>query len=368
MLEHERRVDAGRRPVAALHSAMLDDLDPVRSGIGWWHAYPGLDPAALIFASDYLVQITGQAGIQLGRAAWNEVEFGQAWYGETVWMRGQAGTDGMLPRRDEQALKRDERIGAALAGFFHNCGSVLDALAGAAIGVLGLRADLVTASWSTLAAAAGPAGSGRERFLAAAGTPARQIQDDALAVIAGVVAAGPHGWLPWTLDMRNMLTHRAHRFNLRWSYPARRRGDRLDHALHLPRNPQLTDAEAFVLGSRMEDLLLWEPAEVTMAGVRTQLVDLAAGIAGELEAVWMRRRADPALVPQPAEQWRKVYPTRRDLSQFAGFGPPLPSPESEVRVAPETARRFRAARVTDQHRDFWVRTLAGDEPAPGGSS
>ncbi|MET7751155.1 hypothetical protein [Micromonospora sp. NPDC005367] len=67
-------------------------------------------------------------------------------------------------------------------------------------------------------------------------------------------------------------------------------------------------------------MLLPEHASDTMAGVLDQLVGLAAAAGVSLDAVWQRRRGQPDLLRQASEQWSVLYPRKRDLSGFAGFG------------------------------------------------
>lgn len=320
-----------------------------------------MDQTKTIFASDYLLQITTQIGRWLSLAGWDLVTFREAWHAETVWLRQHEGK-GAHPYvfRGDQEEKRQARLSAALVGFFHGSGSALDALAATMIGVLGLQADMVTASWSTIVTAMGVPGKERERerLLAATGSAARVVQENVLAAVATAVGAGPHGWLRWTLDMRHVMVHRAHRFELRRFFRRNPRSP-LDYVLHLPRDPQLTDAEAFVLGSRGEDLVLWEHAGDTMDGVLTQLLAVVETTVERLEIVWGRRRADPALIVQPDQQWKSVFPTRRDLSQFAGFSAPLPALHGQLTVATSDGKRLRAARIMDRDKPFWWGQLGG---------
>ncbi|MCW3819599.1 hypothetical protein ONA91_34700 [Micromonospora sp. DR5-3] len=351
MPDPETRVAAAVKAVGRVHQMMFDDLDNARGGFGWWHGYLG--QAHTIFASDYLLQIAGQIGSCLRTAAWHELEFRENLFADTEWHRRNALTGpSLIAERGPVELRRQHRIGAAVDGFFTSCGSALDAIAGAGIGVLSLRTDLVTASWSTLKKAAIGTDRERDRLLAPKGSKAREVQEAAIKEILAAADGGPHGWLPWTLSMRNTLVHRAHRFtvhHLAWT--DRRRG-KLMHSVHLPRDPQLTDIEAFVLGEKVDQMLLPEHAGDTMAGVLDQLVDLAATAGTQLEAVWQRRRADPELLRQATEQWPVLYPAKRDLSGFAGFGGAVEI-TGNMHVSPQAGRRFAASRILDGNREFW---------------
>jgi hypothetical protein len=288
----------------------------------------------------------------LAHAAWHERSFAEAWYPETLWLRAQAKAGWPEVQRGRAEATRDTRIEVSVAGFFQACGSVLDNLAALAIGALGLKSDLVTASWTAVAKAA--AGSGG--FLQDPGA-GRDLQDAALVQIQHGALADPRGWLKWTLDMRHLLVHRARRIEVRQHYRVRRNGPDLDYVLLLPRNPQLTEVEAFVLGAAPEDLVLREHAGSVMAGVLDRVNGLVELSAEALAGAWRRRREDPELVKQPAQQWSEVFPRRRDLSGFSGFRQDVPAMQGEFRVAPEMNRRFQAAKVLDDERGFWPSSL-----------
>ncbi|MFI7578409.1 hypothetical protein [Micromonospora sp. NPDC049497] len=358
MPDPHARVAAAVTVVGRLHQLMFDDLDNTRGGFGWWHGHLG--QAHTIFASDYLLQITGQIGSCLRTAAWHELEFREQVFADTEWYRRNA-TSGPSPiaERGPAERRREHRIDAAVAGFFTSCGSALDAIAGAAIGVLSLRTDLVTASWGSMKKACSGTDKERDKLLAPAGTEAQEMQEKALRAILDVAEQDPHGWLPWTLSMRNTLVHRAHRFTVHHLHWTDRRRNQLAHTVHLPRDPQLTDIEAFAIGTKVHDMLLPEHAGDTMAGVLDQLVALASTAGAELEAVWQRRRGQPDLLRQATEQWPELYPRKRDLSGFAGFGGTTelgkgPSAsEDSMHVSPQAGRRFAAARILDGNQAFW---------------
>lgn len=90
-----------------------------------------------------------------------------------------------------------------------------------------------------------------------------------------------------------------------------------------------------------------------MAGVLDQLRTLTIEAFDAMDAVWQQRRLQPDLLRQAQEQWKNVYPTRRDLSGFSGFGDRLPSAQGEMRISPETGKRFRAAKIMDSDRPYW---------------
>lgn len=126
---------------------LMADLDPVQGGFSWWQAY--LDPPRRLLASDYLVAACDHVGHGLPQAAWHERVFNEAWYGETRWMRNalKSGRQEAFAERGEMDTQRGAKIDTSVVGFFQACGSTLDLLAALTIGVMGLKVDLVTASW-----------------------------------------------------------------------------------------------------------------------------------------------------------------------------------------------------------------------------
>ncbi|MEV6527469.1 hypothetical protein AB0M43_36645 [Longispora sp. NPDC051575] len=348
------RTTAARARVDALRLLMFGDLDETRGGFGWWHGH--LEQPKVIFASDYLLQVTGQVGSWLAHAAQLEKDFGENWYAETTMLRADE-RDQVEPfsRQTPHDERRGLRIDSELAGFFFACGGALDALAAVTIGVLNLKKDLPTASWSDVVRAHEGTSGERDRLLVPPG-PERAAQEAAVARIVSASAAGPHGWLRWTLDMRHTFVHRAHRFTFRQFFRTDRRSE-LQYILRLPKDPQLTDAEAFVLGAGADDLLLREHAGTTLAGVLDGLMALVVCAMDVLEPTWVDRR-DAGTSRQVVEQWAKVYPQRRDLAGFAGFDPGAQAPmDGQMRVHPQQAGRLRAARLLDDDRPYWWNAL-----------
>lgn len=94
-----------------------------------------------------------------------------------------------------------------------------------------------------------------------------------------------------------------------------------------------------------------------MAGVLDRLNILTSEAAAVFAQVWTARRADPALLPPSEGLWKQLYPAKRDLSRFNGFTDTVPLAEGEIRVPPDMARRFQAAKVLDGPRDVWVGLL-----------
>ncbi|MBR7833627.1 hypothetical protein KDL01_10150 [Actinospica durhamensis] len=354
MPDYRARCADGVAGTVRLYQELFSDLDPIRGGFGWWHGH--LDQARSILAGDYLISVCEQVSQCLTRAAWHEKTFNEAWFAEARWMRAAlaTGREQAPHERSEMDEQRAVRIETSLDGFFQACGSVLDNLAAVAIGTLGLSTDLVTADWNVIGKAAG----GEAKLLQAPTSPGRTVQDKAVERIQHSAAAGPDGWLRWTIGMRNLLVHRGRRMQVRYFYRVKQRpGAEPEYVLLLTRNPQLTEIEDLALGLGIDSMMLREHAGNTMAGVLARLNTLTVEAMEIFAQVWTARRADPALLPPPEGLWKQLYPKKRDLSGFNGFSDTVPMSEGEMRVSPDMARRFQSAKVLDGPRDIWVGLL-----------
>ena len=119
----------------------------------------------------------------------------------------------------------------------------------------------------------------------------------------------------------------------------------------LAREPGLSDVEA--LSSLSEEWpVLTEDAATTLEGVMGSALTLASTTAHALVEVWKRRRAEPALLAQPKEQW----PEGRLASslRFDGYK------AGEVRLKPDQfranemfIRRLKVAALDDVGRKKW---------------
>src|SRR5689334_15193764 len=139
MADYVQRNAGARKAVDALFEAIFNDLDEVRGGIGWWHGH--LDPARVIFISDYFVSVVAQAAAELRAAAFHEARFVDAWNREQLWLRMQETKKVEHPFANRNSLdeRREMEISTSVDGFFYACGSALDKLAATIIGVLAIR-------------------------------------------------------------------------------------------------------------------------------------------------------------------------------------------------------------------------------------
>jgi hypothetical protein len=118
----------------------------------------------------------------------------------------------------------------------------------------------------------------------------------------------------------------------------------------LLRNPKRSDVETLVWAEdRDRDLTRIVLAPATpdvLDGLLASTHDLAVALAKEIDTCWTARRADPAMLPQPARQWSQKG--RSPRLRFEGNGQPVhlllgDNPLSVV--SPQLGRRLSAARI-----------------------
>jgi hypothetical protein len=176
---------------------------------------------------------------------------------------------------------------------------------------------------------------------------------------ANITAAGPRGWLEWTLDLRNMLVHRGRRIEYGQFVPrtpvlygadalpvlrARR-------VTHLPRDPGRSDVEVFL--DTPWTLVLTEDAEQTLRGLIGSSKSFIETTATDLVSLWHWRRENPQGLRQPTAQWRDGRSTRS--TGFNGYAPgTLELAPGMATVHPVVARRVHSAALDDSARPQWA--------------
>jgi hypothetical protein len=176
---------------------------------------------------------------------------------------------------------------------------------------------------------------------------------------ASIAAAGPPGWLDWTVDLRNMLVHRGRRIEYGQFVPrtpvlygadalpvlrARR-------VTHLPRDPGRSDVEVFL--DTPWTLILSEEGERTLQGLVNSTKALLETTARDLIELWRWRRQNAQSLPQPAAQWRDGRSTKS--TGFNGYAPgTLELAPGMAMVHPVVARRIHAVALNDLERPEWA--------------
>jgi hypothetical protein len=335
--------------LTALKEQMIADLDDVRGGIKWWVDH--LDAGRRILTGDYLISLTDSTEANLVEAAMHARRVRELWFADTAWMRGKLRdarwTGRVSWERDERATNRLVEADAHLGGFFRAVGSALDNVAGLVVGVAGLRRDIVRSDIRDLRLDRhAPAGCLED------GNPGRAEQVAAADAVRKAAMAGPPDWILWVDDMRNTLVHRARRLSL-----ALHDQETQDVMRPLPRHPAQTETESMVSSEKMAADRLDEHANDTLAGTLRATHGVVSATSGALVQLWQRRRAEPELIRQPAEQWPRLRQGRH--ASFPGFAPGLMPTYDDGFLVLNSAhgQRLRGALVLDGAGD-WKSWLA----------
>lgn len=343
-------------PLRALAAEIFGDLDDTHGlfGVGWWFPHPGTQRRIAI--SDYLLRVVESVGVNLVEARLHQLDSLAAFEAEDEFIARAVDYDNrgaievkMPPRTrpldDLPRLLRDLQI----AGFFRAIGSALDCLAAAVVGVLGMPERIQFADLGTVVKGlAKPiAANSPEAIL---WIPVRDALDR--------VGNQPHaGWLEWTLQYRNTLVHRARPISLLSLKPRptlARAGHPVPHirtsqVLMLARDPRRSDVEVL---QDTRGPILTEDARSTMECILNSTIGLCEEVGGLLLDAWRQRRADPALLPQPAKQWPS-YPSAAP-SVFDGCSPgEEPYDPGQFTASPSIAKRMMAACLLDDASSAW---------------
>jgi hypothetical protein len=332
-----------------LAAQVLGDLDPQQLGLPWLCP----DLATRILLSDYLVDALATA-----RQALREAELALDQFTAAVTeaerrtrrqLRKTSGADPVPPpstARELELIRRDSSI----TNFFRAAGSVMDNMAAATAVIGGIDIEVVERlTWPKL--------EGEMRAANQRGSLSPEQSTLLAANEASVTVAGPDGWLPWTLAMRNMLVHRPRRLwlvHLRTRRDARGRiiGARLE--LLLPLDPASTDVEGMRGHNDIESAVILEPAENAMFGVLSSLTDTTKNMSINLSALYSNRAADPLLIIQPISQWRTnlIPPVKTPF--FRGYNPgATPLDVTSLLTGPDMQTRLAASAVFDSRNTDW---------------
>lgn len=325
-------------------------------GIAWWAPGPGTTRRVLI--GDHLLACATSTQHNLVEASLHWLEFldyaeqESDMFADAVQVE-RGGLVVRAPRRtspiDDIVLEMSDlhSVGVARA-----LSGALDCLAGVIIGVVGLKANILRADFGAL----------RQRALARLPAPAddgqRRQSNFAAQLESLIAAAGPHGWLEWVLDFRNMLMHRGRRLTTSQLVPRStelygpdgRPILRATVIRQLPRDPGRSDVE--VLHDPYSAPVLTEDAPKTLAGLIGSTRRLVDSVASVLDDVWQWRKANPEAIRQPVEQWPAGLSATS--TGFAGYAPGTAaySPSSWM-SHPAVVRRLRTAALDDAARPAW---------------
>jgi hypothetical protein len=338
-----------------LETALLDDLDPVAFGIGWWSTYSALGDKRRILVGDYLITSVASIPTNLVEADLHLRELLEAWDQQNAQMADAiavvlaTGRPRIRHPRETCAADRlaDAMSTLHVAGFFRAINSALDCLGAAIIGVAGLNLPIVTSDFdkakTNLVSKAKLAGDPRQ---------ALNVRLDDL-----IAQAGPPGWLTWTTKFRHMLLHRARR--LQDGELVQRKPvlhgptgtvvPRADVVPHLPSEPARSDIDAF--RDTALERYLGEHSSETVHGVLKSTVFVIDGATEALGTLWAQRKANPQLFEQPAAQW-----LRTDIPDPVGFMGYAPRASTATLAAANESliRRLTCAALGDDDRQKWA--------------
>lgn len=335
---------------------LADFVEEQPYGIGWWAPNPGTSRRILI--ADQLACCLASVGGNITEAALHWLEYldasdrDNAHLAHAVKMLpGGPVIDPPRPCCPSEQLAPD-LIRIHQAGLIRAVASALDCLAGVVIGVAALPQNILKADFKQ-------ARTVLSRIDGAASIGAKAQAEFAMRLESAIAAAGPQGWLDWTLDLRNMLVHRGRRIELGQYLPITpvllgpdgNSAPRAHRVSHLPRDPGRSDIEVFI--DTPWNMVLHEEGTGTLQGIMNSTGLLLEAAAEHLLDLWRWRRAHPADLGQPKEQW-KLGPSNQSVG-FSGYAPgSLPLEPSLGMMHPATARRFHAAALVDSTRHEWT--------------
>ncbi len=325
-------------------------------GIGWWDPYPGTSRRILI--SDQLHCCLESVVGNMTEAALHWLEYlgasdrDNARLADAVTMTPTGPV--ISPPRSRNAFEQlcPDFIRIHQAGMIRSLASALDCLAGVVIGVAALPIGILKADFDKARAKLAKINSAMNVGTKMQAQFAAQFE-------AEISAAGPQGWLDWTLDFRNMLVHRGRRLELGQFLriepvlfgPDGQPALRARRVSHLPRDPGRSDVEVFL--EMPWNIVLHEEAPRTLQGLMNSSVQLLETMAAHLLDLWRWRRNHPDDLRQPAEQWKDGASTHS--KGFNGYAPGSLVLEPGLGMMhPVTARRFHAAALDDAARTQWA--------------
>lgn len=299
-------------------------VDEDRFGIGWWKGYCDLGTSRRLLIGDYLIEVSEAIQTNLLETRLHLSAFRAS-------LENVPATPFLTnPLSQLHATFAEMQT----AGMLRAAISTVDCVAAAAIGVLGLpllikRGDLGTVQvWL------------RDKAPKLQPSVSLTFQVAKLQAIVDAFERSPSGWLRWATTYRHAFVHRGRR--TRTWHPG--------VGLRLAGEPDRSEVESRLAGPYPESL--HEPAMVTLEGVMANLQGAAVEACTILRAAWQERRADPAMIVQPKEQWKDSPPIEAGVP-FKGFAPRELVPVHAVVVHPKEERRMRAAALDARLIHLW---------------
>jgi hypothetical protein len=338
-----------------LGDEILADLDEHVFGVRWWVPHPGTSRRILI--SDHLFTCVTSVESNLIEARLHLTEAMDFWQRESDFHARPFSItkDGpkldLPPRRCPLDELRPMISMLRTVGFIRAIAGALDCFGASIVGIAALKTSLLRADLD------------KARLMLAevtnSGTGNRIQTEFGAQLEALIERVGPPGWLRWTVDMRNTLIHRGRRLQLAELRPIPSNLINPDgtpiirtHVIHqLPRDPGRSDVEMFLDASNPP--VLTETAAATLRGVLDSTISLTRDAGALLLDLWRTRRTNPALLPQPREQWPDGVSLA--TSGFRGYAPDsVQYNPNQLRTSEVLIRRMAAASLPDPARAAWV--------------
>ncbi|MBS2993620.1 hypothetical protein AC1659_30530 [Rhodococcus erythropolis] len=329
MPTYDRPVFRSKLVAKALAGEIRQDLDDTVGGISWWANYQ-LGRDTLSELSHYAVSAAQSVATNLDEAALHYFQYQERIRAEDIFLTRKL-TEGRgqltkLNERQEIDRRREAEIGAHRTAFFRSIGSTLDTLAGVTIVVSALSLNVLRADFGMLCTSdtsdtyprlTGPAGGKLRKALATDTSDGAHAQETLLRGIrAAVVAAGPPGWVQWTLETRNSFVHRSQWLKMTMHDRPHRTAP-TNWIRPLPRTPAQSEGAALRAADTLTDTYLTEDALASMHGVLESVDAVIKAVIEQCSHLWTRRRANPHLLEQPGSQW--TAPTT--AASFDGYRP-----------------------------------------------
>ena len=361
---------SGRAPVSALgveipawdalEDRIFADLtENAPYGIGWWAPHPGTSRRILI--SDQLYACTASVSTNLIEAGIHLLELVDAiereddFNADAIQVVRGTPTIRLRPRTTALEALGPEVVRMHEAGVARALSGALDCAAGSIIGVMALPRNILKADFMGVVLYL----RNRKNWEQ---TQGHDYQRAFLADLNAMIDhAGPAGWFDWLLNFRNMLVHRGRRIEIGQFLPREPvlldgRGRPVLRArvvTHLPLQPERSDVD--IHREPKLSPVLTEDSRQTLEGSMGSARNLLGALAERLNAAWDWRKANPALLPQPQQQWPDVAPLAQGPAHgFAGYAPGShPYEPDQLTSHPRIGRRMLAAALYDHQRDQW---------------
>lgn len=344
----------------ALEDRIFADLtEDAPYGIGWWVPHPGTSRRILI--SDQLYACTASVSTNLVEAGIHLLELIDAiereddFHADAIQIVRGIPTMRLRPRTTALEALGPEIVRMHEAGVARALSGALDCAAGSIIGVMALPRNILKADFMGVVLYL----RNRKNWQR---TQSHDYQRAFLADLNAMIDnAGPAGWFHWLLNFRNMLVHRGRRLEIGQFLPREPvlldgRGRPVLRArvvTHLPLQPERSDVDIHREPNRPP--VLTEDSRQTLEGAMGSVRYLLRALAERLTAAWDWRKANPAVLPQPQEQWAEVMPPAQGQKRgFEGYAPGSHPYEPEQLMShPRIGHRILAAALYDHQRDGW---------------